>query len=172
MVVGGLPAEWMPLTYSEVARRNGRRTVYAHGLNHSAMPAGAVIASFDLADNPELAGSPVYFAFELQCSAGATLSLMIDPGDGRWQHSNSSKGLDCDRGLGFGCGRHDPSGFVMRSYQATLRESGVARFALALLPPKRVGQGAERGEGGAAFSVHATLSGVAIARVGAQWHSL
>ena len=103
----GLPAEWMPLTSSEAVRRNGRRTLYVHGVNHSAMPAGAVLASFDLADNPELSGSPVYFAFESQCSAGATLSLMIDPGDGRWQHSNSSKGLECPRALGFGWSVHE-----------------------------------------------------------------
>ena len=60
----------------------------------------------------------------------------------------------------------------MRSYQATLLDSGIARFALALLPPKQTVHDQDEAQGDDAFSVHATLSGIAIARVGAQWHSL
>ena len=137
--------------------RNARHTINIGG--GGAAGAGAVVASFDLENNPDLAGQPVYFAFEASVlSPGTKLSLLIDPGDGKWQSSNSSKGLDCPHLLGFGCEGHTANattgGFHMRSFQATLGTRGVAKFAVAL----------SRG--------NATLSGLSIARFGAMWHSL
>ena len=171
----GSPAKWTSvagcqnqLVYEPVVPgRNARPTINIVGATQSprqlgatqTAAAGAVIASFDLANNPDLAGQSVYFAFEASVSApGESLSMMIDPGDGHWQFSNSSKGLDCPLLLGFGCegptSNATVGGFHMRSYQATLSAAGVARFALRL-------------SGG-----NATLSGVTIARIGAMWHSL
>ena len=165
----GSPAKWTSIAGCQnqlayeplVPGRNARPTINVFGFAQlpQGAAAGAVIASFDLANNPDLAGQSVYFAFEASVSApGESLSLMIDPGDGHWQFSNSSKGLDCPLLLGFGCegptANATGGGFHMRSYQATLSAAGVARFALRL-------------SGG-----NATLSGVTIARIGAMWHSL
>ena len=88
------------------------------------------------------------------------LSLMIDVGNGRWQYSNATsviclgngsskrdEGEDCSGGRG--------DGFVMRSYQATMLGSGVARFAVTATAAEQV-----------------QLSGIAIAQIGAQWQSL
>jgi hypothetical protein len=70
-----------------VPGRNARPTISIIGdksAGHStgsATPAGAVIASFNLASNPDLAGHSVYFAFEAAVSPkGSALALMIDPG--------------------------------------------------------------------------------------------
>ena len=122
---------------------------------------------------------------EAKLTDGASLSLMIDPGDGRWQASNSTKGLVCPRPLGFGCGTtQNESGFSMRSYQAVLKETGLARFALGLIAPSADARLAQSKSGGGAatsmalredkpeFSVHATLAGIAIARIGASWNSI
>lgn len=122
---------------------------------------------------------------EAKLTDGASLSLMIDPGDGRWQASNSTKGLVCPRPLGFGCGTNqNESGFSMRSYQAVLKETGLARFALGLIAPSADARLTHSKSGGGAstsmalredepeFSVHATLAGIAIARIGASWNSI
>eukprot|EP01046_Picozoa_sp_COSAG06_P008532 COSAG06_NODE_432_length_15846_cov_18.957325_17_plen_155_part_00 len=78
----GFPARWEALEQSPVVPgHNSRATAYVHSAAHSPAPAGAVIASFELEDNPDLAGSPVYFAFgesrsETQLNAIFSLNLI------------------------------------------------------------------------------------------------
>ena len=148
------------LTFSPVSPgRNARATISVGGGDTGTAGGAAVIAQFDLEDNPDLATQSVYLAFEAAVSTpGSRLSLMIDIGDGQWQFSNSSKGLSCPGSLGFGCegvtANATDGRFHMRSYQATLGATGVARFGLQLSAGR------------------ATISGIVIARIGAMWHSL
>jgi hypothetical protein len=141
-------------------QRNGRETVTWKTVNTTAV--GAIVRSIDLRDNPELANSTIYLAMEaaiFPASPSAQLSLMIDVGNGRWQYSNATSVICLGNGSskrdeGEDCsGRGD--GFVMRSYQATMLGSGVARFAVT-----------------ATAAAQVQLSGIAIAQIGAQWQSL
>jgi hypothetical protein len=117
---------------------------------------GGMLQSFNLSDNPELQKTPMYLAFEAKVDPPtAQLSLMIDPGSGIWQYSNSTVGMQCGRTLGSACGEHKADEWHMRSYQATLLQSGTARFALAL-----------------EVNATATISGIAVAPIGTKWHSL
>ena len=129
------------------------------------------MASFELLDTADLQGNPLYFALDVMLEPpSAHLSLMIDNGSGRWQYSNATRGLACRRDLGIACtetqgGQRGPASkrgldFVTRSYQAVMRANGTARFGLVLTPP---------GNGGRCT---ATMAGIAIAPVGARWHSL
>ena len=146
-------------------QRNGRETISWE----SAAGAGAesaVVQSIDLQYYPQLANATVYFAMEASVAPVTTtqLSLLIDPGSGRFQVSNASSVI-C---LGSGSSKRDEGedcsstggldGFVMRSYQAKLQGSGIARFAV--MADGKAGQSSVQ------------LSGIAIAEVGARWESL
>ena len=174
---GGLPlgmAQLPPL--HAVAQWHNARETFAAEVTLSPQPSvqarGAVLASLDLGDSPEYAGHAVYIAFDAKYDPGLVqLALMIDPGDGHWQMSNAS-GLSCNPTLGAFCTgspyKHakparNATAFAMRSFQATLTEEGTARFGIALTT---IG-----GVGGANVTT-VTLSGIAVARIGARWHSL
>ena len=119
---------------------------------------GGMLQQFNLSDTPDMQGTPMYLAFEVMMDASAKetqLSLMIDPGNGIWQYSNSTLGLGCSKSLGPDCEHHDTSGWHMRSFQATMQRSGIARFAVAL-----------------AENATATISGIAIAPIGTKWKGL
>jgi hypothetical protein len=131
---------------------------------------GVVLATLELGDSTEWASQAVYIAFDAKYNTDRVqLALMIDPGDGRWQVSNAS-GLACNPTLGSFCGgspyrrarpvARNATVFAMRSYQATLRSTGTARFGITLTVR------------GPAIGANVTLSGIAVARIGARWHSL
>ena len=83
--------------------------------------AASVVASYQLENNPSIAGHAVYFAMEVKMgSESGRLSLMIDPGDGVWRYSNSTRGVACSATLGLSCGGAVKGGFGMRSFQAAL----------------------------------------------------
>ena len=96
-------------------------------------------------------------------SESGRLSLMIDPGDGVWRYSNSTRGVVCSATLGLSCGGAVKGGFGMRSFQAALRTNGTARFALAVTPSE---------DAPAEEPIAVTIAGIAIAPVGVRWNSL
>ena len=168
------------------APRNGRETVAWSSISKGDATVGAVVQTLNLNQNPEIAGKAIYFAMEAAVPLGWRLSLLIDPGSGTWQMSNASSVMclgdgSTHRSLGVDCDQVRPAGgYVMRSYQAQLLRSGTARFALILAP---TGDGRsvpllEPRQQATAQSVceppclTPCVSGIAIAQIGARWHSL
>ena len=163
-------AHWCAMSGAQVPhavmathQRNGRETISWE----SAAGAGAesaVVQSIDLQYYPQLANATVYFAMEASVAPVTTqLSLLIDPGSGRFQVSNASSVIclgsgSSKRDEGEDCSTGGSDGFVMRSYQAKLQGSGIARFAV--MADGKAGQSSVQ------------LSGIAIAEVGARWESL
>jgi hypothetical protein len=123
----------------------------------------ALVASFELAETPSLAGRATYFALKWRPVAnGSSLSLLIDDGGGSWQVSNAT---------GLVCNSHDVGGCMVsganpaiagewrtRVFSATMRLAGMARFAVAV--------GVPAADGGP------TISGVVIAPVGARYEAV
>jgi hypothetical protein len=163
----GLSAELVQLTPHRVDDYDARDTVVVHA---DGKPGGAIVASFELSKS-SLGGNPLYFAVDVLLDPpSAHLTLMIDNGNGKWQYSNATRGLACKRDLGIACtelqsGQRDPAHaldpdkFATRSYQASMQANGTARFGI-ILTPQSIG------------SCTATLAGMAIAPIGARWHSL
>ena len=87
---------------------NGDNMLRQHQLVAS-LSCETTVATFNMTDFPELAGKPVYFAFEAQLEpATAQLSLVIafeSDATGKLQShwSNSSSGVSCNRALGPSC---------------------------------------------------------------------
>ena len=167
--------------------RNGRETVAWPGNSAGAnATVGAVIQKLNLDQNPEIAGKTIHFSMEAAMPAGWRLALLIDPGTGVWQMSNASSVMcmgdgSSFRSLGADCDKVRPTGnYVMRSYQAQLLRSGTARFALLLVPTSDRNEPPQRPVTGRSSrqSVCETpclvpcVSGIAIAQIGARWHSL
>lgn len=123
-----------------------------------------IVASLRLETLPSLAGSAVYFAMRFNFHTLGTLKLMIDPaGDGQWQNS-SAWGVECYHDLGTDClpeGSAPTAGvWGLRVYPAKLNITGLAVFGLELTTSK------------AAVLARVNVSGVAIAGIGARYHSL
>lgn len=124
-----------------------------------------IVASLRLETLPSLADSSIYFAMRFNFQTLGTLKLMIDPaGDGQWQNS-SAWGVECYHDLGTDClpeGSAPTAGvWGLRVYPAKLGVVGLAVFGLELTVTKK-----------AAVTARVNVSGVAIAGIGARYHSL
>lgn len=134
-------------------------------------PTRVIVAALRLETLPTLAGSSVYFAMRFNFQALGTLKLMIDPaGDGRWQNS-SAWGVECYHDLGTDClpeGSLPRAGvWGLRVYPAKLSVAGVALFGLEL-----TAKVVPLASGATVAAARVNVSGVAIAGIGARYHSL
>ena len=130
-----------------------------------------IVASLRLETLPSLAGFSIYFAMRFNFQTLGTLKLMIDPaGDGQWQNS-SAWGVECYHDMGTDClpeGSPPTAGvWGLRVYPAKLGVAGLAVFGLELTVT--AGKAAAAA---AAVTARVNVSGVAIAGIGARYHSL
>ena len=168
------PPHWTALptmvkpSITQAARRFNGHQVFAWKWVGSS-EAAAVVAELPLEDNPALAGEAVYIAVQVR-SPNASVALAIDPGDGIFLRPHCSP-LQGSPPVDSKCWHAQPqgrvapgmsTGWILRSFQATLAWDGTARFAMHALSTSPGGDPVE-------IQIAAP---VVVGLVGAGWNSL
>jgi hypothetical protein len=106
------------------------------------------LLNLDLTEEPELQGQVVYFLAQVNLNGAsghesAGFSMMVDTGNGVWRNSSATSTAENTK----------LPGWAVHSFQATLGETGVARFGLGVAAVVELGV-------------------LVVARVGDDWSSM